>query len=225
MYYEPQIFENRRDAGKKLGKLLATKKYNAPIVLALPRGGVTVADEVAHILNAHLDVVIARKVGAPGQAEFGIGAISENEIPIFNPSTMNYFDLNSNDVISTIDSEINELRRRILHYRQGRILESMHGKTIILVDDGLATGVSAAAAGKFLRTLKPQKIILAVPVAPHEIDSFVREQFDEIICLYQPLNFSAVGIWYDDFTQVEDDEVMKVLEKYNPNPSEEVSHG
>ncbi len=225
MYYEPQIFENRRDAGKKLGKLVATKKYNAPVVLALPRGGVTVADEVAHILNAHLDVVIARKVGAPGQAEFGIGAISENEIPIFHPSTMNYFDLTKLQVVSTVDSEINELKRRILHYRQGRSLESMSGKTIIVVDDGLATGVSAAAAGKFLRTLKPQKLILAVPVAPHEIDPFVSEQFDDIVCLYQPLNFSAVGIWYEDFTQVEDNEVMKILEKYNPDLSREVSHG
>lgn len=214
--FSQTLFRNRQEAGRALGYFLLRKKYNDPIVLALPRGGVTIGAEVARILHSSLDVVIARKIGAPGHPEFGIGAISENEVPIFNSVVG---DVTSDDVTLTVTSEIKELRRRIKKYREGRELADLVGKTIILVDDGLATGMTAAAAGMFLKTLSPKAMVLAVPVAPREIGAMVRDQFDEIVCLNQPSNFNAVGSWYRDFTQVEDSEVLAILEMfYNKVP-------
>lgn len=219
MTSDQRVLKNRQDAGKELGKFLSLRNFSAPIVLALPRGGIPVGHEVAKILHAPLEVLIARKIGAPNQPEYGIGAICENEIPIFNPSVLGYFDVTGDEVMATVAAEINELRRRIVRYRQGRELTSLAGKTVILVDDGLATGVTAAAAGQYLRTLKPREIILAVPVGPRDIDAMVSDQFDEIICLNRPINLSAIGLWYSDFTQVEDSDVMRILKEHHPDQS------
>ena len=210
-------FKDRVHAGKKLGERLLGQAFLDPIILALPRGGVTVADQVARILNSSLDVVIARKIGAPGQEEFGIGAMSEDEVPHFNPSMTQYFDISGREVQNIVRSETEELRRRIAHYRGGRELPSLKGKTVILIDDGLATGVTAAAAGTFLRTQRPKELIFAAPVCPQIISSEVRQRFDEIICLESPRNFQAVGLWYEDFPQIEDEEVMFILNKYHLN--------
>lgn len=210
-------FKDRIHAGQKLGERLLVRAFPKPVILALPRGGVPVAEEVARTLGAPLDVVIARKIGAPGHEEFGIGALSEDEVPHFNPGMSNYFDISGVEVKAIVKAETEELRRRIAHYRGDRQLPDLVGKTVILIDDGLATGVTAAAAGTFLRTLGPKELIFAAPVCPGNIGTTIREQFDEIICLQSPQNFQAVGLWYENFRQVEDDEVMFILNKHHLN--------
>lgn len=208
------MFKNRVEAGRKLGETLLKKKFSDPVVLALPRGGVPVADEVSKTLGTSLDVIVARRIGAPYHAEYGIGALSEDEKPLFNQEALSFFDINGPEVKSVIEAEKKELKRRVSRYRHDRSLGSLKGKSIILVDDGLATGVTAAAVGKFLRKLEPQRIVLAVPVCPGDPGPLVQEYFDEIICLHRPDNLRAVGLWYDDFDQVEDGEVIKILDKY-----------
>lgn len=208
------MFRNREDAGKQLGKTLLQKKFLNPIVLALPRGGVPVADEVSKILDTSLDVVIARKIGAPHHLEYGIGAMSEDEMPLFNQEALSYFDSERSEVQSVVDDEKKELKRRVSRYRHNKPLPTLTGKSVIVVDDGLATGVTVAAVGKYLKKFKPHKVILAVPVCPKDLNPLVKEYFDEVICLHRPENLRAVGLWYDSFNQVEDDEVIKTLQKY-----------
>jgi predicted phosphoribosyltransferase len=211
------LFKDRVDAGKKIGHYLQMKRFHDPVVFALPRGGVTVAREVARILHVPLDVIVSRKIGAPYHSEYGIGALSEDEFPSFNPNILSDYDIHGPEIKAIVESETEELRRRISLYREGRKLESLTGKTVILVDDGIATGVTAAAAGKFLRTLDPLKSILAVPVAPADVGPLVLDQFDEVLSLYSLANFSAVGQWYQEFNQVEDDEVLRILREFHPD--------
>jgi predicted phosphoribosyltransferase len=218
MFSNDHMFVDRTDAGKELGEYLRLKKIPDPVVFALPRGGVTVAKEVAERLGVSLDVIIARKIGSPDQPEYGIGALSEDEVPLFNPEIVRYFDLKGPEISAIVAEEKAELRRRISYYRQGRKLPSLKGKTAILVDDGLATGVTAAAAGEFLKKLHPEKSVLAVPIGPREISPMVKEQFDEIICLQRPEFLQAVGLWYEDFTQVQDDEVLETLGQFHLAP-------
>lgn len=210
-----RLFQDRHDAGNKLAQNLKDRKFINPIILAMPRGGIIIAEEIAKIIHAPIDVVISRKIGAPGQEEFGIGAISENEAPWFNPQVSGYFDFDSALIEETVQEEIHELRRRIKLYRNGIDLPDLSDKTAILVDDGLATGVTAIAAAKFLRTKNPKLLILAVPIGPKELNPELTKNFDEIICLYSPSNLRGIGLWYNDFHQIEDEEVESILEKYH----------
>jgi putative phosphoribosyl transferase len=210
-------FKDRIEAGRKLGERLLIRAFWQPVILALPRGGVPVAEEVARILGAPLDVVIARKIGAPGHDEFGIGALSEDEVPHFDPRMTNYYDVTGAEIKAIVKAETEEIRRRIARYRGKRELPDLEGKTVILIDDGLATGVKATAAGAFLRKRHPKELILAAPVCPQHISSQVREAFDEIICLQSPRDFQAVGSWYENFRQVEDDEVTFILNRHHLN--------
>jgi putative phosphoribosyl transferase len=209
------FFADRVNAGKKLGHALEYLQEEKPIILALPRGGVVVADEVAKILNVPMDVVIARKIGAPGHPEYGIGAISEDEVPSFNLEIVPYIDLRSPLVHEIVEDETNELRRRVKLYRGGHQLPQMTNKTVIVVDDGLATGVTALAAAKYLRTFNPKKLILAIPVGPLEVNLELKEIYDEILCLHSLQDFRSVGRWYQSFEQVEDSEVLHILKKYH----------
>lgn len=216
---ERMIFRNRTEAGRKLAQALKKHDFKDPVILGLPRGGVVLASEVARTLHVPVGVVMARKIGAPGHEEYGIGAVSEDETAIFNPEVLSYFDPRSPEIQKIVADETLELQRRIALYREGKSLPSLSGKTAILVDDGIATGVTAAAAGKFVRSLHPERVVLAVPVGPINIGSFVKENFDEIICLHALHNFRGVGTWYEDFNQVVDDEVMKILSRTIPETS------
>lgn len=210
------MFKDRQEAGQKLAYFLATRGYVDPVILALPRGGVPVAHEVAKFLNTSLDVVVSRKIGAPMDVEYGIGAMSEDEMPLFNPISARFFDIQSSQIQEIVEEEVQELRRRVSLYRSGRMLPAIKNRNVILIDDGLATGVTATAAGKFLRSQNPLSLTLAVPVGPQIIDTMLREQFDEIICLQRPPNFSSVSLWYREFPQVVDEEVMRTLRLYHP---------
>jgi len=209
------FFENRIDAGRQLGQTLAKLRLTRPLILALPRGGVVVGDEVAKILHAPMDVVISRKIAAPGHPEFGIGSLSEDEKPHFKAEYLNYFNLKDGLKDFMILEEKAELRRRIELYRGGKPLADMSGKTIVVVDDGLATGVTAEAAASYLRTLNPAKLILAVPVGPTEISPKLKNSFNQIVCLRSLEDLQSVGMWYREFKQVEDSEVLEVLQKYH----------
>jgi putative phosphoribosyl transferase len=210
------FFEDRADAGRRLGLTLAELHLSAPVILALPRGGVIVGDEVARILRAPMDVVVARKIAAPGNPEFGIGAISEDEIPHFNSDYLDYLLIDQAIREFLVREESAELRRRVALYRGGARLADLSGRTIVVVDDGLATGVTAEAAGSYLRTLNPGRLILAVPVGPTELGPNLRKSFDQIVCLKSLGDLQSVGKWYRDFEQVEDPEVLEVLRKHRP---------
>ncbi|MFA5584088.1 MAG: phosphoribosyltransferase family protein [Bacteriovoracaceae bacterium] len=203
------IFKNRSDGGKKLGEFLLSKNIENPLVIGLPRGGVVTAKEVAQILKCPLEIVIVRKIGSPQDPEYGIGAMSEDEECFFGPGA-DFFDIHGTEVQQIVEEERQELRRRIKQYR-GRELMDMKDKTLIVVDDGLATGVTASAAIKFLKKKRPQRIIFAVPVGPRLVRHYLKELCDEIIVLEKPDHFLGVGNWYDEFEQTSDEEVIELM--------------
>lgn len=217
-------YKNRQEAGVALAEALALRHWENLVILAMPRGGVVVAAEVAQRLHLPLNVVVSRKIGAPGYPEYGIGAVSEDERPLFNPEVAGQMNVHGPEVLHIVLKEKEELRRRIDLYRHGEALPPLEGKTILLIDDGLATGVSAAAAGRFLRSLSPHQVILAVPVGPQEVGRFITEQFDEVICLKRPSDFHGVGVWYENFAQTDDEEVMRLLNKTGASDGNQDRH-
>ena len=207
-------YRDRRDAGRQLAEALGHLADDV-VVLALPRGGVPVAHEVATALRAPLDVLVVRKVGAPGHAEYGIGAVGEEGVLVLQEDAMRRLGLGRDDVQATVDAERTELERRVTAYRGGRPGIPVEGRTVVVVDDGLATGVSASAALEVLRERGAAHVVLAVPVgAPHSIDR-VRPLADEVVCPHQPRDFMAVGSFYRDFGQTSDEEVIDLLARAN----------
>jgi len=208
------IYRDRTDAGKRLATLL-TAYANRPdvLVLALPRGGVPVAFEVARALRAPLDIFLVRKLGAPGQKELAMGAIATGGVRVLNEDVVEYLHIPDNVIDEIAADELQELERREHAYRGNRPVPDVRGKTVILVDDGLATGSTMRAAAAALRQQKPARIIIAVPVsAPQTCDEY-RMGVDEIVCDVTPEPFHAVGQWYKDFSQTTDEEVSNLLEK------------
>lgn len=206
-------FADRHDAGRQLAERLAEMELTSPLVLALPRGGVPVAYEVAHVLDAPLEVVVARKIGAPFQTELGIGAVAEGGEPIYDEDLLRRLNLTSASLEETLATERVELDRRVRRYRGGRPLPPLADRDVVVVDDGLATGVTARAALRALREAGPGRLILAVPVgAPQSVDAMAGEA-DEVVCLHAPRGFSAVGQWYDNFEQTDDTTVLHLLEQ------------
>ncbi|GGQ10374.1 phosphoribosyltransferase [Streptomyces mutabilis] len=209
-------FQNRREAGRQLALRLrewaSDRELVRPVVLALPRGGVPVAAEVAHALDAPLDVLVARKIGLPGRPETGIGAIVGDDPPLFDQRALRMLGLTEDRLAPDVARERDELNRRTLLYRGDRSAPDVQGRAVIVVDDGLATGATARAALRHLRPLRPDRLILAVPVSAPETAVEMRAEADEVVCLRQPPDFGAVGLWYDDFDQVGDDEVIRVLD-------------
>ena len=208
-----KFFRDRSEAGQYLAKLLSDYENKANVtVLALPRGGVPVAYEVAQALNAPLDIFVVRKLGVPGYDELAMGAIASGGIRVLNHSVVDYLDI-SDDVIDLVaQRERTELNRREKLYRGSRPALDLTGRTIIIIDDGMATGSTMRAAVRALRYQEPEKIIVAVPVGPKDIcDWFMKQPNTICICAITPEPFDGVGLWYKDFSQTSDQEVQQLL--------------
>jgi putative phosphoribosyl transferase len=208
------LFHDRRDAGRRLAAKLS-KYANRPdvVVLALPRGGVPVGYEVARALNVPLDIFLVRKLGFPDQEELAMGAIASGGVRIFNRGLLSRMHVPEDMIQATVAREERELQRRERLYRGDRPPLNLKGKTVILVDDGLATGASMRAAAAALRQQEPARIVVAVPVAARETCDEFRDLIDEIVCGETPEPFLAVGYWYEQFDQTDDDEVRSLLER------------
>ncbi|HET6427554.1 MAG TPA: phosphoribosyltransferase [Phycisphaerae bacterium] len=207
------LFEDRVDAGRKLASRLEHLAKAKPLVLALPRGGVVVASEVARALRAPLDVIVTRKLGAPLQPEFGFGAVGPGDVRVIDRQSVRMLGLSDSDVERIATRELAELARREGVYRRGRRAPNVAGKTVILVDDGAATGVTMQAAIRSVRAGGPERLVVALPVAPPDTAETLGADADEIICLATPDQFAAVGQWYRRFDQVDDDEVIDLLRR------------
>lgn len=206
-------FKDRTGAGRRLGERLKKFKIEDPVVLAMPRGGVPVGFEIAKILKAPLDVVIARKIGAPYQPELGIGAIAEGNIKIWERQILDSVKAPENILNKIVSSEKRELERRKNLYREKRPIINVGNKNVILVDDGVATGITAKATIKAIKKLNPKKIIFATPVCAKDSVKNIRRLVDEFLYLMAPLEFNSVGQWYENFEQVTDKEVKNILEE------------
>jgi predicted phosphoribosyltransferase len=210
-------FRDRIEAGQLLGRELAARFVDVSdaIVLALPRGGVPVGYEVAKALGAPLDVFIVRKLGVPGHEELAMGAIASGGVRVLNRDVLDYARVTQQQLDAVAAREERELARREAEYRGNRAPLDVRGRTVIIVDDGLATGSTMRAAVQALRAMEPKRVIVAVPVSAAQTCEDFREIADEIICLRTPEPFEAVGLWYDDFTQTTDAEVHALLSR-NP---------
>jgi len=211
------IFEDRREAGKKLSSVLIKRGYkneDGLVVLGIPRGGVVVADEIAEGLSAPLDVIIARKLRAPLQPELGIGAvISGDHLTIVNEEVARAVGATKNYLDREIAYQREEIERRLRFYRGSRPAMEVSGKTVIVVDDGIATGYTFRAALEGLRRLNPKKLIAAAPVAALDSSEMLNAFADEVVCLSTPAYFVAVGAWYRNFDQTSDEEVATILRR------------
>jgi putative phosphoribosyl transferase len=204
-------FHDRRDAGRILAGRLQGMELDDPVVVALPRGGVPVAYEVAQALGAPLDIALVRKLGAPGQPELGIGALGEDGTVILDSETVQAMAVTRSQIEAIVEREAAELERRRRLYRGDVAAIDVAGRTVVLVDDGLATGVTAVAAAQVLRARGAARLIVAVPVCPAGTERRLGDRLGEIVCLEQPLRFGGVGAWYEDFTQTPDREVIALL--------------
>jgi putative phosphoribosyl transferase len=205
-------YRNRTEAGRRLaGKLREYAGRSDVLVLALPRGGVPVGYEVARALDAPLDVFIVRKLGLPSHPELAIGAIASGGVRVVDRGAMSQFDVTEEDLALVAIAEERELERRERRYRDGLPAPDVRDKTVIVVDDGLATGASMAAAATALRTQRPARLVVAVPVAAAETCEAFRDLVDDVVCAATPEPFRAVGLWYEDFSETSDEEVQELL--------------
>lgn len=208
------MFNDRRHAGVLLAKELDSYRGHAhTLVLALPRGGVLVGLELSLALHLPLDVFITRKIGLPESPEYALGAVSETGSVYLNPEAAGYLNESRDDVDGLVAAQRHEIARRQVLYRHGRALPSLHNKTVILVDDGIATGSTFFATIEAIRKLSPHRVVAAIPVSPTSTASKVRAQVDECVILATPEPFGAVGEFYADFDQVDDEEVVRCLEQ------------
>ena len=207
------MFTDRKDAGLQLAKKLKHyKNSDGVLILALPRGGAVTGFEIASAIGSPLDVIIVRKIGFPGQEELAIGAVSETGAVAFNEDVISY-GISKKYIEDAIAVQKNEIARRIRLYRGGKRLDKLEGKTIILVDDGVATGATMKAAVASMKEEKIGRLVVAVPVSPPDTADELRAMADEFVCLYTPADFMAVGNYYRDFLQVTDKEVAEILKK------------
>lgn len=206
-----EVFETRADAGRRLSALLELVRVDRPIVLGIPRGGVPVAAEIARALRAPLDVLVVRKLGVPGYAEFGFGAIGEGEVRVIDADVVARIGLDPATIERVTQGEREDLERRVALYRPGRPTLDLSGRTTVIVDDGVAMGGTMLAAIGVARALGAERILVAVGVAPHDSVDRLRAAADEVLVALSPQEFSSVGEWYRDFSQVPDDEVVRLL--------------
>lgn len=207
------IFKNRSEAGILLSKKLTKFASSKTIVLAIPRGGVVVGYEIAKRLNLPLNIIMVRKISHPLRPEFGLGAIAEGDAQIFDKKMMRSLGLSEKDLKEVIKKEKKELSRRIKVYRSLKPYPSLKGMNVILVDDGLATGVTAKAAIKAVRKDVPAKIIFATPICAEDISREIESLVDNFLCLSRVEDLSAISLWYEEFYPVEDEEVMELLKQ------------
>lgn len=214
-------FLDRQEAGRALARRLSTLNLPAPVVvLALPRGGVPVAAEVAKVLGAPLDLILVRKIGAPWEHELAIAAVVDVGQPeiVVDEQTRAYGGVEMSSIEAQASKEWREIERRRDVYRRGRPPVPLEGATAIVVDDGIATGTTVRAALRAVRRRHPARLILAVPVAPRETVQALQDEVDQIVCLEQPHPFHAIGLHYDDFHQLDDDEVIAAMDSVPPGP-------
>jgi putative phosphoribosyl transferase len=211
-FFEPP-FRDRRDAGRRLAAALSHYKARSPVVLALPRGGVPVAFEVAKALAAPLDVLLVRKIGAPGHEELGLGAVVDGDDPqlVLNDEVIRAVQPPPGYIEAEMRRQLAEIERRRGHYVGDRAAIPVEGRVAIVVDDGIATGGTVKAALRGLRRHDPARLVLAVPVAPADCLRELEAECDDIVCLATPEPFYAVGAHYQDFTQTDDEEVVRLL--------------
>ena len=206
-------FADRRQAGRRLAQRLEQYRDDQPVVLALPRGGVVIGYEIARALDAPLDVIVARKVGVPGHRELGMGAIAPGGVRVIDEATVRMLGITQAQIDRVVQEEAAEMERRLLTFRGNRAAPDLHDKTAIIVDDGLATGVTARAAIEWTHRQQPRRTVLAVPVSAPETVAALQVEVDDLVCVEMPENFVAVGFWYQDFDQTTDREVVDLLER------------
>jgi putative phosphoribosyl transferase len=209
-------FRDRSDAGRRLAKALSSYKDRHPVVLALPRGGVPVAAEVAAALDAPLDLILVRKIGVPTQPELAMGAVVDGTAPIVvrNEEVIELSGTTADEFDAACASELEEIERRRKLYIGDRARAEIAGQVVIVIDDGIATGATTRAALQAIRNRKPKELVLAVPVAPPDTITQLRGEVDALICLETPELFGAIGYFYRDFRQVSDQDVVAILKRF-----------
>lgn len=211
------VFYDRREAGELLGNETARLGLDRPVVLGLPRGGVPVAAEVARAIGAPLDVIVVRKLGVPGHRELAMGAVGENDALVLNDDVVAYEDIDERDLLEVESRERGEIERRVAALRAVRAYEPLTGRSVVIVDDGVATGATVRAAILVARANGATDVTVAVPVAPPDVVEMLNEVADRVVCLSQPEPFMSVGTWYHDFDEVDDREVLSLLAGGTPS--------
>lgn len=207
----PQRFRDRKDAGRRLASLLERYRAEEPVIVGIPRGGVPVAAEVARALRAPLDVIVARKLGAPVNPEYGIGAIAEGGARVVSEQALRRLHIAPGELAGLLARAEEEMATLVQRLRDGRLPQSVEGRTTILVDDGLATGRTARAAALSLRRRGATRVVLAVPVAAASSVAELRASVDEVVCEQMPEDLWAIGFWYEDFSPTSEAEVASLL--------------
>ena len=210
------VFQNRTDAGRRLASALIRYKSLHPVVLALPRGGVPVAAEVAAALEAPLDLVLVRKIGVPNQPELAMGAVTDGKAPtvIRNSEIIEICGISAQEFDAVANQELAEIERRRSRYIGDRSRAEVEGQVAIIIDDGIATGATTLAAIQAVRSRKPRELVLAVPVAPLDTVKKLHSEVDAIVCLDTPEDMGAIGYFYRDFHQIRDEEVIAALKRF-----------
>lgn len=206
-------FPNRNEAGRQLAAELSTYATESPIILALPRGGVPVAYEVARALGGQLDVWVVRKIGVPWHPELGVGAVAEDGYVYLNQDILDNIGFSGPALTRAITQQRREVEDRVVKFRGGHPRPVLRDRTVIMVDDGIATGGTVRAAIRSIRSQQPKTLVLAVPVAAADIATTLASEVDRLVCLRTPRDLYAIGLWYDDFTQVPDQDVVALLER------------
>jgi predicted phosphoribosyltransferase len=219
-------FKDRTDAGRQLARALAAYHDRKPVILALPRGGVTVAAEIASALAAPLDLILVRKIGVPQQPELAMGAVVDGGAPLIvrNEDVIALANVSESEFKVVCDSELAEIERRRTRYLGDRERVDVAARTAIIVDDGIATGATVRAALRATRLRKPSKLVLAVPVAPTDTITQLRTEADDVVCLEEHVFFGAIGLYYTDFRQVSDQMVIDTLHRFPSQPVVESKH-
>lgn len=205
-------FADRADGGRQLAALLAPLRDFGPVVLAMPRGGVPVAVEVAAALGAPLGVVLSRKLGLPSNPEFGVGAIAEGGALVLDEAVLERYDVTADQMLDVVTRELATIARQAKVFRAEAPTPDVSGRTVVIVDDGVATGATARAAAISVRRTGAKRIVLAVPACPPDALPVLRRDFETVICATTPSPFDAVGLWYEDFRQLSDAEVIGMLQ-------------